>query len=113
MGITISPSTTTVLGKTSLNTGRSSGKYRWSGRSPRLPRWISAPSRNTSARKPSHFGSYRQPGPAGISSRDRANIGVSGGLTTKAIRHQAYRRYAGHMMGEQEAVVTAVKPFDL
>src|SRR4030095_9107670 len=32
-------------------------------------------SRNATQRKPSHFGSYCQPGPAGISSTKRASIG--------------------------------------
>src|SRR3977135_321042 len=38
-------------------------------------------------RKPSHFGSYCQSSPNGISSTDRASIGGSGGLSFKAMMH--------------------------
>src|SRR6478752_4069794 len=39
----------------------------------------SAAPRKTSARNPAHFGSYRNPGPAGSSSASLASIGSMGG----------------------------------
>src|SRR5512146_2476889 len=40
---------------------------------------VSSPSRNTSARKPSHFGANSQPSPSGRASRGLASIGSIGG----------------------------------
>src|SRR5205809_4046424 len=44
---------------------------------------ISSPSRNTSVRKPSHFGSKIHPSPGGNSPTRLASIGSTGGLTTR------------------------------
>src|SRR5512143_3019691 len=41
--------------------------------------YVSSPSRNTSARKPSHFGSNSQPSPVGSASAAFASIGSRGG----------------------------------
>ena len=56
-GITISPSITQRGGSSAWMAATSSGKYRVIGRSFRLPISTSLPSRNTTARKPSHLGS--------------------------------------------------------
>ena len=57
VAITISPSITHCSGSCARIGATSSGKYRVSGFSLRLPISTSSPSRNTIARKPSHFGS--------------------------------------------------------
>src|SRR5438477_8099172 len=49
------------------------------GFSSRLCSRISSPSRKTSVRKPSHFGSNSQPSPEGNSSAEAESIGASGG----------------------------------
>src|SRR6185369_7265535 len=46
----------------------------------------SAPSRNTSARNPSHFGSNSQPSPSGRVSAAFASIGSTGGAIGNAMR---------------------------
>src|SRR5438477_3797555 len=46
---------------------------------------MSLPRRKARQRKPSHFGSYCQPGPTGISSTDFASIGGSGGVSVADI----------------------------
>src|SRR5690349_10670267 len=46
---------------------------------------ISSPSRKTSVRKPSHFGSKIQPSPSGSALTRLASIGSTGGLTGKSI----------------------------
>ncbi len=76
---TISPSTTQRSGSSALNASTSSGKYRVIGFSLREPISTSSPSRNTTDRKPSHFGSYDAP--AGISGTALASIGATGGMT--------------------------------
>ncbi len=48
----------------------------------RLPISTSSPSRNTTARNPSHFGSYSWPG--GISRASLASIGFTGGMTGRS-----------------------------
>ena len=48
---------------------------------------MSAPSRNTMARNPSHFGSYRQPSPRGSSVWSFASIGGIGGFTGRGMPH--------------------------
>ncbi|GAA3292683.1 hypothetical protein GCM10020295_12610 [Streptomyces cinereospinus] len=55
--ITISPSSTQRCGNRSAKAATSSGKYLVSGLVVRLASTTSAPSRNTIARKPSHFAS--------------------------------------------------------
>ena len=59
---------------------RSSGKYRSSGRPLRDQSASSPPSFSSTPRKPSHFGSYRQPPPAGSSATSSASIGGNGTL---------------------------------
>lgn len=49
----------------------------------RLPISRPAPSRNTIARKPSHFASYCIPG--GIFATDLASIGFTGGITGRSM----------------------------
>jgi len=56
-----------------------SGKYRVSGRSLRLPSSTASPSLKQIDRKPSHFGSYQAPD--GIEGTDFASIGETGGMT--------------------------------
>src|SRR5438046_9587320 len=46
---------------------------------------MSLPRRKARQRKPSHFGSYCQPGPTGISSTDFASIGGSRGVSVADI----------------------------
>src|SRR5437867_7000849 len=77
--ITTSPSTTHRSGSALARGARSSGKYRFIGFSSRLCKRISSPSRNTSVRKPSHFGSNCHPSPEGNSAAAVDNIGWSGG----------------------------------
>ena len=55
--MTISPSSTQRSGMLARSAGGSSGKYRVSGFSLRLPSSTSSPSRKTMQRNPSHFGS--------------------------------------------------------
>lgn len=76
---TISPSTTHRSGSSVRNASTNSGKYRVMGRSLRLPISTSPPSRKTTDRNPSHFGSYDAP--AGMSGTDRDSIGATGGIT--------------------------------
>src|SRR5262249_59474404 len=64
----------------------SSGKYRVSGRSLRLPSSTSSPSRKTRQRKPSHFGSYRK-SPSGIWPTGLASIGRTGGNNGRSIAY--------------------------
>jgi hypothetical protein len=78
-GTTISPSTTHRCGSEASSGASSSGKYRVNGRSLRLANSIASPSRKTMQRNPSHFGSYNQPSPTGISVANFASIGDSGG----------------------------------
>ncbi len=64
-------------------------KYRVNGRQFRLASSISSPDRNTMHRKPSHFGSYCQFRPSGISSTLCASIGMYGtrrGRVTISVR---------------------------
>src|SRR5947209_1409356 len=71
---------------------------------------MSAPSRNTMARNPSHFGSYRQPSPRGSSSWSFASIGGTGGFTgsvTTHIMHDAGARQAARGYGARAMAVTA------
>ena len=56
---------------------RSLGSSGWNGRSSRLRMSSVSPSCRMIERNPSHFGSYRQPGPSGISPRILASIGGS------------------------------------
>lgn len=81
--MTISPSTTHRSGSRSRSASTSSGKYRVSGLPVRLPSSTSSPSRNTIARKPSHFASYCMPG--GIFATDLASIGLTGGITGRSM----------------------------
>ena len=55
--MTISPSRTQRSGRLARSDSTSSGKYRVSGFSLRLPSTTSSPSRKTMHRKPSHLGS--------------------------------------------------------
>ena len=66
-------------GRAARSGASSSGKYRFSGRRSRLCTRSSSPSRKTRARKPSHLGSYAQPGPSGSDDWGFASIGSSGG----------------------------------
>jgi hypothetical protein len=67
-----------------------SGKYRVSGRSLRLPSSTLSPSLKQIDRKPSHFGSYQAPG--GIAGTDFASIGETGGMTGSTGTYIARRR---------------------
>src|SRR3954453_21454667 len=78
-GMTISPSATHRSGSSSFTAATTSGKYRVSGRSLRLPSSTSAPSRKTMQRKPSHFGSEYMPSPVGSVVEALASIGFTGG----------------------------------
>src|ERR1700712_1446910 len=80
---TISPSITHRSGNATLAASTSSGKYRVSGRSLRLPYSTLSPSRKQMDRKPSHFGSYEAPG--GMTVTDLASIGRTGGRIGKVI----------------------------
>ena len=60
-GTTISPSMRHGSGRMRAKASTSSGKYRVSGFAPRLPISTLSPSKDTSARKPSHFGSKLNP----------------------------------------------------
>src|ERR687888_614648 len=75
--ITISPSSA-EWGGSSSPSGRSSGKYRSSGRSFRDHSASSPPSFSSTPRKPSHLGSNCQPSPAGSSLTSSASIGGNG-----------------------------------
>src|SRR5258705_7874515 len=85
--MTISPSRTQRRGNDEPNGSSSSGKYRFSGFSSRLWIRISSPSRKTSARNPSHFGSKIQSPSAGNSLTRLASIGNSGGFTGSCTPH--------------------------
>src|SRR5207244_9201220 len=84
--ITISPSSAEWGGSSSPR-GRSSGKERSNGRPFRDQSASSPPSFSSTPRKPSHFGSYRQPPPEGSSETSSASIGGKGtfGLGASAI----------------------------
>src|SRR6266478_4566148 len=76
-----SPSSTTFSGRSLRNAGKTSGKYRVIGRAPRLTSSTLSPSRKTSVRKPSHFGSYSQLSPWGMPSPGADSIGsISSGI---------------------------------
>src|SRR3954469_6494619 len=76
---TTSPSSTYEPGR-----GRSSGKYRFSGRPLRAWRYSSSPSStNASARKPSHLRSCAHPLPDGSDFADLASWGRTGGDSGK------------------------------
>ena len=81
--MTISPSTTQRSDSAAASGATSSGKYRFMGFSSRLCSRISSPSRNTSVRKPSHFGSNCHPSPPGRPSAALDNMGASGGANGK------------------------------
>src|SRR5438309_1318083 len=71
---------------------------------------MSAPSRNTMARNPSHFGSYSQPSPRGSSVWSFASIGGIGGFTGRATAHMMHRRgarQAARGYGARAMAVTA------
>ena len=75
--ITTSPSSA-ERGGSSSPSGRSSGKYRSSGRPFRDQSASSPPTFSSTPRKPSHFGSYCQPSPSGSSRTSSASIGGNG-----------------------------------
>src|SRR6266508_1122557 len=75
--MTISPSSAECGGNSSPS-GRSSGKYRSSGRPLRLQSASSPLSFSSTPRKPSHFGSYCHCGPVGIASTSSASCGGNG-----------------------------------
>src|SRR5438477_7371747 len=50
-----------------------------------------SPSRNTMARKPSHFGSKSHPSPGGSSSASLASMGATGGWITRRLRARSRR----------------------
>ena len=77
--ITISPSSTAGPGNAASSGATTSGKYRFSGLQSRLCRYTPSGPLNTSTRKPSHFGSYSQPGPSGSASASFASMGSIGG----------------------------------
>ena len=62
-----------------------SGKYRASGWPAFDCRKILLPSRKARQRKPSHFGSYCQSSPIGMSSTERVSIGGNGGFIGSGI----------------------------
>src|SRR5580658_8891593 len=64
---------------------------------------ISSPSRNTSARKPSHFGSKTQSPSDGNSSTRLASIGKIGGLTGSCTPHGIPRRQMLPTYGAEKA----------
>ena len=55
----------------------------------------SSPSRKTSARKPSHLGSYSQPSPSGRSAAALASMGSTGGSTGRRMRAHDTPQRAG------------------
>ena len=77
--MTISPSRTQRSGSAAASGATSSGKYRFIGFSSRLWSRMSPPSRKTSVRNPSHFGSKSHPSPSGRASAALESIGASGG----------------------------------
>src|SRR5262249_4143805 len=77
-GTTISPSSTKCLALSEATAATSSGKYRVSDWPDFDCRSTLPPSRKMRQRKPSHFGSYCQSFPSGISSTDKASIGGKG-----------------------------------
>src|ERR1700683_5668582 len=79
--MTISPSRTHRFGNCARNGSSNSGKYRFRDFWSRLCSRISSPSRNTSARKPSHVGSKIQDEPAGSCAIRFDSIGRNGGFT--------------------------------
>src|SRR6478609_6668556 len=83
-GTMISPSTTHRSGRYDSTAATISGKYRCIGLVFRDPISTESPSRNTMARKPSHFGSYSLP--AGMEGTDLASMGSTGGITGSVIR---------------------------
>src|SRR5439155_14404154 len=71
---------------------------------------MSAPSRNTMARNPSHFGSYSQPSPRGRCSWSFASIGGIGGFTGRVTQHMMHERgaeQASRGYGARAMAVTA------
>ncbi len=82
-GTMISPSTTHLSGRCSSTAETTSGKYRCIGLVFREPISTESPSRNTIARKPSHFGSYSLP--AGMDAADFDSIGSTGGSTGRTM----------------------------
>src|SRR5215831_1889769 len=77
-GTTISPSSAKRVALSEPTAATSSGKYRVSDWPDFDCRSILPPSRKMRQRKPSHFGSYCQFLPRGISSTDKASIGGKG-----------------------------------
>ena len=77
--MTISPSRTQRSGSAAASGSTSSGKYRFIGFSSRLWSRISPPSRKTSVRNPSHFGSKSHPSPSGSDSAALDSMGSMGG----------------------------------
>src|SRR5207248_5678361 len=72
---------------------------------------MSLPRRKARQRKPSHFGSYCQPGPIGISSTDFASIGSSGDMSTVAnvcIRSGARANKRAAVLNEMKDLTEAI-----
>src|SRR2546426_10834964 len=105
LAITISPSSTERAGNWDRSVSSSSGKYRFNDFSSRLWSRISSPSRNTSVRNPSHFGSKIHVPPAGNSPTRLASIGKTGGFTGRFIRS----RRVGRIPAGSEVLIEAIE----
>ena len=67
-----------------------------------------SPSRKARQRKPSHFGSYCQSSPTGISSTERASIGGNGGLIGRAMNQDACAPNQSVILSEAKNLTNSV-----
>src|SRR5262245_17236522 len=68
-----------------------------------------SPSRNTSARKPSHLGSKSQPSPAGSSVASLASMGSIGGSMTNPVGGKRYSSTRSGTSASRRAFITGSK----
>ena len=99
---TISPSTMQPAGRQTARAACSSGKKRSRGRRSRLWMTTRRPTRKTSARKPSHFGSKMKSSPCGRASETLASMGSIGAVKSMLVARPMVARWQAARHGRRQ-----------